>query len=126
MIKRLLLKAKISSINPDAILCYDGVDFWEAKMDDALQQFNNLKEILKRGFKFRVDETNEKYILIIHKNTCSITFTSTKAEGYENLFNQAEAWAETMLEELNRKNTISGKGDGQLLETLDSIFEALD
>jgi dihydropteroate synthase len=108
MLKRLLLKAKISTIKPDAILCDDGVDMWESKLEDALREFTNLKEILKKGFKFRVDETREKYILIIHKNTCSITFTSTKAEGYENLFNQAEDWAETMLEELNRGNVVSG------------------
>ena len=65
----------------------------------------NLTELIKEGFKVKVVEVKDSYVLVVAKDKCSINFTVRKTEGIAKLFENAEDWAATMLDELgNNKN----------------------
>ena len=132
MEKKLILKAKMSSENPNKIQCvndcgkleigvgatfsdivacsFNGSGEYDVFCNlvlDAMNRYDNIKELLKRGFTIRIDETETKYSLIVSKGKCSTSFSVEKKDGIVKLLMQAEDWAETMLEDL-KTNTACG------------------
>ena len=70
------------------------------------QSLQNLKTLItEQGFKLRLDETEKGYKLIANKGVCSASFLANKEQGVENVLQQAEDWAEELLEELNKNTT---------------------
>ena len=62
--------------------------------------------IVLHDFKLNLTELEKAYRLVVYKNTSSTSFETSKENKIETLFLQAEEWAQTMLEELNKGNNI--------------------
>lgn len=75
------------------------------KLQDNVS-FNNLYALIKKGFSIRLDEIENGYQLIVRKGNSAISFTATKRQGVSKVLIEAEEWAETMLEELEKGNNI--------------------
>ena len=70
-------------------------------------KLNNLHKLVNDKFSIRVDQTEEKYTLIISKDKCSTSFSGVKENGITKLLIKAEDWAKTLLEDL-QVNTSCG------------------
>ena len=85
------------------MVCYDR----ESKKllgEDKLWFLKTL--IVLHDFKLNLTELEKAYRLVVYKNTSSTSFETSKENKIETLFLQAEEWAQTMLEELNKGNNI--------------------
>ena len=87
----LVVFARILNDNPEIF------HNWQAN----LISLNGLEELIQQDYTINIVETKDIYNLIVSKNKCSTSFSATKEQGIANVFEQAEDWAQTMLEELN-------------------------
>jgi len=129
MEKKLILKLKskdkktsmiLKTENEETIVCYHGmrrilisildlieIDYQEVGKLARETDLYSLLVLIQNGFTLRVDETEKGFSLIISKDTCSTSFSSSKEEGISKVLMQAEEWAETFVEDL-KTNTSCG------------------
>ena len=126
MEKKLIVKIKMPVENTNKIQCSNHFNKWEICGDasfsdivacsfsrygeydvfydlvqDVINRYDNVKELLKHGFTIRIDKTENEYGLIVSKGKCSTSFSVKKDKGIAKLLIQADDWAQTLLEDLN-------------------------
>ena len=82
------------------------VDGEEIDKISEVTDLKNLFELIQKGFTIRIDEMGDELRFTSYIDKASTGFIVSKEQGISKLLLDAEDWAETMLEDLNKCNNL--------------------
>ena len=83
-----------------------GIDYREVDNLGETTDLENLHQLIKQGFTIRIDEIGDELRFTAYIDKASTGFIVSKEQGISRLLLNAEDWAETMLEDLNKSNNL--------------------